>query len=327
MTQTAKADDLLYDLGNLCAVDTHPIDFQKYKKDKNEYIKETARENLQLLFNKLFELPTQNEEDGLFAKLPKPTTKLPREKPVPKQKEQTRWEEFAKEKNLRARNREKMVFDPLSQEFRPRFGWQRAKDTNGDWVVEAKPHEQADPEMDPFLAKMQEKKKKLANQKKNELKNAAKNDPTPAQIKIANVGKLDARSLGTSMKSDFGNTYDVARLSTASMGKFDKRLNQEAKNEPLKTGKEHYKPVELASSKKRKRSNSSANTAESERESSMNILNRVLKVQSKRKQQVKQTSVSLYQRSAEKDKRKEKKKHLLGENKARFKPNKKAKYE
>jgi regulator of ribosome biosynthesis len=295
-------------------------------KDKDGYIKETSRENLQLLINKLFsELTTQNEEDGLFAKLPKPSTKLPREKPIPKPKEKTKWEEFAKEKGLRAKSREKMVYDPTQQEFRPRFGWQRAKDTNGDWVMEAKPYEQPDTNMDPFLAKLQEKKKNVANQRKSEMRNNP--DSTPAQVKIANVHKLDARSLGTSMKGDFGNTYDIARLSTASMGKFDKRLNQESKNETVKPfGKEQYKPVELAS-KKRKRGDSSANTVESEHESSMKVLNRVLKVQSKRKQQVKETSVNLYQRSAEKDKRKEKKKHLLGENKSRFKPNKKTKYE
>src|SRR4051812_29455653 len=88
-------------------------------KDKDSYIKETSRENLQLLINKLFsELTPQNEEDGLFAKLPKPTTKLPREKPIPKPKEKTKWEEFAKEKGIRAKDREKMVYDPTQQEFR-----------------------------------------------------------------------------------------------------------------------------------------------------------------------------------------------------------------
>ncbi len=281
---------------------------------------------MQLLINKLFTLNTQNEEDGLFAKLPKPTTKLPREKPIPKKKEKTKWEEFAQEKGMRARNREKLVYDETSATFNPRFGVNRAKDTNNDWVIEAKHFETPDSEMDPFLFREQQKKLAKVQQQKNEARNKGipKGEKgAPAPIKLANVhGKLDARNLGTQMKGDFGNTYDIARLSTASMGKFDKRLRNESKSEPKQLGKEQYKPNEI--SKKRKREESKG---ESEREASQKILNRVLKVQSKKKQQVKETSVSLYQRSAERDKRKEKKKHLLGENKSRFKPNKKAKYE
>lgn len=75
-------DDLIYDIGNLCAYDTHPIDMEQYKANSMEYLKQTATENMQLLINKIFQLPTEHTEDGLFASLPAPTTILPREKPV-----------------------------------------------------------------------------------------------------------------------------------------------------------------------------------------------------------------------------------------------------
>jgi regulator of ribosome biosynthesis len=55
--------------------------------------------------------------------LPAPTTTLPREKPLPKPKEETRWEKFAKEKGIVKRKRERMVFDETAQEWKPRFGF------------------------------------------------------------------------------------------------------------------------------------------------------------------------------------------------------------
>ncbi|KAL0491718.1 ribosome biogenesis regulatory protein [Acrasis kona] len=318
-----KVDDLKYDLGNLTALDSHDIDIDLYKKNKDSCIKESATQNFQLLVNKLFQLDSNNEDDGLFAKLPKPNTSIPREKPVPKQPEATEWEKFAKDKNMRLRKKDKLVFDEATQTFNPRSGWKRAKPEN-DWVIDAKPYETPDPNMDPFLFKKQMKKKDMEKEKGHERRNKGIEKEPPSQIKIANTKKLDARGLQTSMKSDFGSAYDAARLSTASMGKFDKLLKNENRNIKV-TGKQQYKPNELAS-KKRKREDS--NTGDSEREASMKVLNRVLKVQAKKKTQIKEASVSLYQRSAERDKRKEKKKHLLGENKSRFKPqNMSKKYE
>jgi regulator of ribosome biosynthesis len=57
------------------------------------------------------------------AELPKPTTVLPREKPAPKPKEETRWEAFAKEKGIKKRKRERMVWDEEKKEWAPRWGY------------------------------------------------------------------------------------------------------------------------------------------------------------------------------------------------------------
>jgi hypothetical protein len=60
---------------------------------------------------------------SLQAQLPPPSTVLPREKPVPKAPEATRWELFAKEKGIKKRKRERMVFDEEKKEWAPRWGY------------------------------------------------------------------------------------------------------------------------------------------------------------------------------------------------------------
>ena len=63
-----------------------------------------ARENTQILFNSIWGLPTERVEEVVVAKFPPPTTRLPREKPVPVPKEPTKWEKYAKEKGEKKAN-------------------------------------------------------------------------------------------------------------------------------------------------------------------------------------------------------------------------------
>ena len=42
---------------------------------------------------------------------------------APKPKPPTRWEEFAAMKGIQNRKRSRMVFDELSQEYKPRYGY------------------------------------------------------------------------------------------------------------------------------------------------------------------------------------------------------------
>jgi regulator of ribosome biosynthesis len=50
------------------------------------------------LFNAIWELPTERVEEAVVAVLPPPSFVLPREKPAPKPKPLTKWEQYAKEK-------------------------------------------------------------------------------------------------------------------------------------------------------------------------------------------------------------------------------------
>ena len=55
--------------------------------------------------------------------LPDIVTPMPREKPVPKQKVQTKWEAFAEKKGIEKKKRSRMVYDDDSESYKPRYGY------------------------------------------------------------------------------------------------------------------------------------------------------------------------------------------------------------
>ena len=71
--------------------------------------------------------------------LPPCTTALPREKPLPVPKTETKWEKFAKKKGIQAKKKGegKMVYDEATGEWVPKWGYKgRNKEGEGDWLVE-----------------------------------------------------------------------------------------------------------------------------------------------------------------------------------------------
>ncbi len=108
--------------------------------DYESSLLESSRDNVQLLLNKIFDLPSENMpgDMGRLAVLPKTTTPLPREKPSPKPKAPTKWEQFAQLKGIVKRKRSRMVFDEDTQEYKPRFGYKRANDPSQQLVIEHK---------------------------------------------------------------------------------------------------------------------------------------------------------------------------------------------
>jgi len=128
------------DLGNLAVFDRKLISSQEIKENFSEYILKSARDDIQILIDKIFQLPlaTASSNVGAIISLPKPTTILPREKPIPTPRPPTKWEIFAKEKGIKKkRKRDRLVHDRHG-ELRPRWGRQgihRAA-AEEDWVIE-----------------------------------------------------------------------------------------------------------------------------------------------------------------------------------------------
>lgn len=79
------------------------------------YLKHLARDNTQLLLNKIWELPTERIEEAVVAKLPAPTFVLPREKPVPRPKPLTKWQKYAREKGITKTKKSKLTWDETLQ--------------------------------------------------------------------------------------------------------------------------------------------------------------------------------------------------------------------
>jgi regulator of ribosome biosynthesis len=124
-----------FDIGNLLLNDANPVPSHPTPAS----LLATGRDCAQALINQLLTVcPISSNDDGVYITLPTPSTPLPREKSIPKEKEPTKWERFAAKKGIKAKRREgKLVFDETSGEWVPRYGFKGANKTGeNDWLVE-----------------------------------------------------------------------------------------------------------------------------------------------------------------------------------------------
>ncbi|XP_077126708.1 ribosome biogenesis regulatory protein homolog [Ranitomeya variabilis] len=230
-----KELELQFDLGNLLAIDPNPPDGKAFRQqNRADFLRALARDNTQLLINQLWTLPTQRVQESVVAALPEPSTRLPREKPVPKPRAPTRWEEFAKLKGIqKKKNKTNLVWDEEHKEWRRRWGYQRAKDGTKDWLIEVPGN--ADPNEDQFAKRMNAKKERVAKNELHRLRNLAR----------AHKGKVPGVGLTPTSqpsKDELGKALYVAKRSTASLGRFQAKLPQE--KEPKNTGKKRkFQPL------------------------------------------------------------------------------------
>ncbi|KRX40803.1 Ribosome biogenesis regulatory -like protein, partial [Trichinella murrelli] len=182
-----RAVDPSIDLGNLLVDEQEPVDQHLMKENTEMAIMNKVRESVQLMANKLWELPTQRVEDAVVVELPAPTSRLPREKPIPKKAPPTKWEEYAKMKGIQKRKRTRMIWDETAQDWKPRWGYNRANDNTKDWLIEIP--RQKDPYVDYFGERKEAKKERIA---KNELPHKVER----ARIATASMGKFTEKLRG-----------------------------------------------------------------------------------------------------------------------------------
>ncbi|XP_023272805.1 ribosome biogenesis regulatory protein homolog [Seriola lalandi dorsalis] len=229
-----KELDLEFDVGNLLACDKNRIESRDFKEQKKEdFLRSLARDNTQLLINEIWKQPTERVEEAIVAKLPEPTTPLPREKPPPKPKPPTKWEQFAKLKGIQKKKKTNLVWDETAKEWKRRWGYKRANDDTKDWLIEVP--ETADPNEDQFAKRVKAKKERVAKNEFNRLKNIAR----AQKVKIPGVGLTPTAQQS---KDELARAVSVARSSTASAGRFQDRLPKE--KPPKNTGKKRkFEPL------------------------------------------------------------------------------------
>ncbi|XP_051879377.1 ribosome biogenesis regulatory protein homolog [Pristis pectinata] len=229
----AKELELELDVGNLTATDTNAPDVRRFRREPEEFLRALARDNTQLLVNAVWEVPTERVQEVIVAKLPPGTTRIPREKAVPKPRPPTRWEQFARLKGIRKKKKTNLVWDSEKKEWRRRWGYKRANDDTKDWVIEVP--ETADPNEDMFAKRAAAKKERVAKNELNRLRNIARSQKTKAPaIGIAPSSQPS--------KSELSKAIHVAKTSTASVGKFQDKLPKE--KEMRNTGKKRkFQPL------------------------------------------------------------------------------------
>jgi len=211
--------------------DLNPIDVESYNEDLEGYLQSNARDGIQALLNALFALPSTPSPDGPVARLPPPITQLPRSKPLPKPKPLTKWEKFAKEKGISHRKKEKAVWDEEKQEWVSRWGWKgKNKELEEQWLTEVPAN--ADIDHDPSKIARAERKARVAKNERQMAQNVAR---AQGGNTVAELSSRDQR------KNEINRTLATSRVSTASMGKFDKALEGEKK---LKGVKRKIEPTE-----------------------------------------------------------------------------------
>lgn len=221
-TVVTRDVDIEVDLGNLTATDLTATDdvLANAGGTYSEKLRELARDTTQVLINNIWELPTERSTLGVTARLPRPTTSLPREKAVPEMKPKTKWERFADEKGIKAKaKRGRMVFDEASQEYKPRFGY-KSKQSEEPWLIEV-PANAPDNE-DQYEKLREAKRERITKNTKAQLRNQGKKAAVPINTDKASK---------TEQKKNIEAKMIVSKTATASLGRFDKKIERRTKVE------------------------------------------------------------------------------------------------
>ena len=190
------------------------------------YLASLARDNTQLLLNSIWVLETERVEDAVIAKFPPPSFPLPREKPIPKPKPMTKWEKYAKEKGIeKKKKKDRLVWDDVVNKWVPQFGYKKAQaEADKNWMIPLK--QNADPTEDPYEKLAEDKREKIAKNELQRLRNLAK----AKNVSVPSVGVVPAvkggQARAVTQSDDLKRAAEIAKSSTASLGKFQDNLNK-----------------------------------------------------------------------------------------------------
>lgn len=193
---------------------------------------------------------------------------LPREKPLPKPKPPTKWERFAKEKGISKTRKDKKVWDEELQDWVDRWGRHgKNKGEEEAWIRVIKSGEGKrrlvlwsnasfhntdsnetliDADHDPIATSRAERKARIAKNKSQQLRNlseAAAKSASPSTSTLppksssaggSSVSAAQKAKLRDARKKELERSLLLSKGATASMGKFDKKLEGEPKIKGVK---------------------------------------------------------------------------------------------
>ncbi|XP_017885968.1 ribosome biogenesis regulatory protein homolog [Ceratina calcarata] len=249
---TVVNKDIETDLGTLLALDYNSLDLKAMKSQSEQYLKSLTRDNVQILINKIWDLPAERVDEVIVAKLPKQVFVLPRARQIPKPKALTKWQQYAKEKGIKSKkkSKSKLQWDEELQKWIPTFGYKRNKAMEQkEWLVEVNDDKKS--MEDTFAAAKVAKEERKSKNELQRLRNIAK----AKNIKLPKVGLPTREHFPDAQQ--LSQAVTIARTSTASLGKFQERLPKEkdakgiAKQVPGMKRKAEEVPRNLHDEKKR----------------------------------------------------------------------------
>ncbi|KAK3881629.1 hypothetical protein Pcinc_013937 [Petrolisthes cinctipes] len=242
-----KEIQLECDLGNLVVSDnnTLPQSTLRNSDECNEYLQSLARDGIQTLITKVWDLPTERIDNAVYVTLPKPSISIPREKKAPVEKPLTKWEQYAKDKGITKRKKEKKVWDEVLKQWVPRYGFRKVQaDKEKNWVRVVP--ETADPYEDQYAKAAEIKKENIAKNEFQRLRNIARN----RKVKLPSVGVTGNEF---ARPKDLLRAAQHAKHATASLGKFQPGLKGEksSKGRGNKRKSEEVATMDIQQEKKR----------------------------------------------------------------------------
>ena len=131
----------------------------------------------------------ESSDHGPVYVLPSEVFILPRSQREPEPKPETKWEKFAKEKGIKKRKRDRMVFDEEDQQYKPRFGYKGINSGIEDMpIVEVKAGQ--DPFADPWADARKGKKDAIKKNLKNQMRNQNKAMGRKPVVAAASYGRF-----------------------------------------------------------------------------------------------------------------------------------------
>lgn len=278
------------DVGNMLISRVQPIDPTSINQEP--YLLSLATAGTQELVKHLFQLPTEDCDVGVIAVLPPPTTPIPREKPCPQPKPLSRWEKFAQRKGIQKHaKRDRLVWDERSEDWKPRYGTNKANNKEDVWLAEHRPSD--DPSVDPWTRMKLEKKERVAKNKRQHVQNliAASGQKLPGTIDLASIvksSKPDYAQKSASKRGPKHTTAGMARAdhakvalhlaqqSTASMGKFDKLHSDEPQPKQSRIIKKAPISRRVLHEQRKKSAQTGNKALDGEKNVSLHLLSKVL---------------------------------------------------
>lgn len=241
---------LALDAGLLLSTDSSALDAAQFADQaaREQLIQSRVLASTRSLIAFLHTLPIkQDPDDGPLVGLPLPAFPiLPREKPLPKPKAETKWEAFAKRKGISNTKKDKLVWDDEAKEWVPRWGFKgKNKKEEEQWIHELPTN--ADDDYNPVSSLKKQRKERGLHNKAQQLKNVARangeaqkknagGEPKSGALTTVKGGDAVARKRAEREQQMAKLESDVRRSrgSTASMGRFDRRLDGEEKERGIK---------------------------------------------------------------------------------------------
>lgn len=209
----------IIDTHHLAIYDDNILDLQSNLIDR-------VRDSTQYFVNNIWS-NTEHEklENEIFSVLPitEQNIILPREKPIPLAKKKTKWELFAQQKGIKKKKHARLVYDEDTKQYIPKWGYKSKRNQKDrEWAIEIPNN--INPNTDMFELRKNKKNEKVAKNEFQRLRNIARNNK-----KKADPSKLGLNPVSGGDKTDLIKSFNFAKKSTASLGKFDNKVHNEDK--------------------------------------------------------------------------------------------------